>query len=245
MLQICRAFALSHATRSVQIFRSYGCNTLDPPVVPFLTPFLGEGSPTKIDYRKKGTLFLTSLLEDLERNHPGNHQVAKEGCKQLTSKSPEPPGSEDSTKPTRKSQTKQSLLQTEKAFCSQQPDTQCCQFSLCLGNNRKRKRRKKARTRIQALFPGNRESDSRPCGGPFSFWVPRKRCAGNPSPHKWDSPSLLWVTSQCCSFFLNFDTANPAPSNQRFVATVGMAQFDLLVFPFWSIFSRGAKRFTF
>ena len=28
-------------------------------------PFFGEGSPTKIDYRKKGTLILTSLLEDL------------------------------------------------------------------------------------------------------------------------------------------------------------------------------------
>ena len=27
--------------------------------------FLGEGAPTKIDYRKKGTLILTSLLEDL------------------------------------------------------------------------------------------------------------------------------------------------------------------------------------
>ena len=27
--------------------------------------FGGEGSPTKIDYRKKGTLILTSLLEDL------------------------------------------------------------------------------------------------------------------------------------------------------------------------------------
>ena len=27
-------------------------------------PFLGEGSPTKIDYIKKGTLILTSLLED-------------------------------------------------------------------------------------------------------------------------------------------------------------------------------------
>ena len=26
---------------------------------------LGEGSPTKINYRKKGTLILTSLLEDL------------------------------------------------------------------------------------------------------------------------------------------------------------------------------------
>ena len=31
-----------------------------------LLPFFGgEGSPTKIDYRKKGTLTLTSLLEDL------------------------------------------------------------------------------------------------------------------------------------------------------------------------------------
>ena len=28
-------------------------------------PFLGEASPTKIDYRKKHTLILTSLLEDL------------------------------------------------------------------------------------------------------------------------------------------------------------------------------------
>ena len=31
-----------------------------------LSPFLvGRGSPTKIDYRKKGTLILTTLLEDL------------------------------------------------------------------------------------------------------------------------------------------------------------------------------------
>ena len=29
-------------------------------------PFLGEGSPTEIGYRKKGTLLLTSLLEDLD-----------------------------------------------------------------------------------------------------------------------------------------------------------------------------------
>ena len=33
--------------------------------MPFLTPVLGEGSPTKIDYRQKGTLILSSLLEDL------------------------------------------------------------------------------------------------------------------------------------------------------------------------------------
>ena len=32
-------------------------------VVPFY-PFLGEGSPTTIDYRKRGTLILTSLLQD-------------------------------------------------------------------------------------------------------------------------------------------------------------------------------------
>ena len=37
---------------------------LGPPVVPFY-PFFGEGSPTKIDYRKKGSLILSSLLEDL------------------------------------------------------------------------------------------------------------------------------------------------------------------------------------
>ena len=39
---------------------------LGPPVVPFLTPFFGwEFSPTKINYRKQGTLIQTSLLEDL------------------------------------------------------------------------------------------------------------------------------------------------------------------------------------
>ena len=37
---------------------------LGPPVVPFY-PFLGEGSPTKTDYGKKGTLILTTLLEVL------------------------------------------------------------------------------------------------------------------------------------------------------------------------------------
>ena len=46
--------------------------TLGPPIVALL-PFLfwGEGSPTKIDYRKKlGSLLLTSLLEDLEKKCP-------------------------------------------------------------------------------------------------------------------------------------------------------------------------------
>ena len=37
---------------------------LGPPVVPF-QPFLGEGSPTIIDHRKKGTLIRTSPLKDL------------------------------------------------------------------------------------------------------------------------------------------------------------------------------------
>ena len=35
-----------------------------------LSPLLGEGSPTKIDYSKKATLILTSLLEDLEKGIP-------------------------------------------------------------------------------------------------------------------------------------------------------------------------------
>ena len=40
--------------------------SLGPPVVPFYQLFWGRfGSPTKIDYRKKGTLILTSLLVDL------------------------------------------------------------------------------------------------------------------------------------------------------------------------------------
>ena len=38
--------------------------------MPFLTPVLGEGSPTKIDYRKKGTLVLISLPEDLVHVEP-------------------------------------------------------------------------------------------------------------------------------------------------------------------------------
>ena len=33
--------------------------------MPFYQSFFGEGSPTKINYRKKGSLILTSLLEDL------------------------------------------------------------------------------------------------------------------------------------------------------------------------------------
>ena len=40
---------------------------LSPPVLPF-SPLFGEGSPTKIDYRKKGTLNLISLLENLVKH---------------------------------------------------------------------------------------------------------------------------------------------------------------------------------
>ena len=48
----------------MQLFQGNSNDFLGPSVVPFY-PFLGEGSPTKIDHRKKGTLILTSLLEDL------------------------------------------------------------------------------------------------------------------------------------------------------------------------------------
>ena len=44
--------------------KKWSATLLGPPVVPFY-PFCGEGSPTKIDYRKKGALILTSLPEDL------------------------------------------------------------------------------------------------------------------------------------------------------------------------------------
>ena len=50
-----------------------------------LPPFFGEGSPTKMDYKKTGTLILTSLLEDLggfafkvsfvNRTYVGRHQL--------------------------------------------------------------------------------------------------------------------------------------------------------------------------
>ena len=57
-------------------------------MVPFY-PFLGEGSPNKIDYRKKGTLILTSLLEDpvvyVQARHQsrsiGRFQLLSESCK--------------------------------------------------------------------------------------------------------------------------------------------------------------------
>ena len=42
------------------------------PVVPFTVSLLGEGSPTKVATEKKGTLILSSLLEDLAP-HPKIH----------------------------------------------------------------------------------------------------------------------------------------------------------------------------
>ena len=45
-----------------------------PPVVPFSTPFLGEASPTKLDYSKKGTHILSSLLEVVKERE---REVAK------------------------------------------------------------------------------------------------------------------------------------------------------------------------
>ena len=54
-----------------------GSGAQAPPVVfPFYRFFFGGGFPTKIDYRKKGTLISTSLLEDLglvRETERGNH----------------------------------------------------------------------------------------------------------------------------------------------------------------------------
>ena len=51
---------------------SLGCFSRSPSGA--LLPFFGEGSPTKIDYRKKGILILTSPLEDsIGYYHPVVH----------------------------------------------------------------------------------------------------------------------------------------------------------------------------
>ena len=55
---------------------------LGPPV-PFLTPWLEEGCPTKIDNRKKGTLILPSLLKDLA---VGDEKGSKRPCHSLSLK---------------------------------------------------------------------------------------------------------------------------------------------------------------
>ena len=48
-----------------------------------LCPFLGEGSAPKIDHRKKGTLILTSLLEDLGLLTCPNTQVFPPGLQEF------------------------------------------------------------------------------------------------------------------------------------------------------------------
>ena len=54
-----------HSLSEISGGRSIGVKyILGQPVVPFY-PFLGEGSLININYRKKGTLILTSPLEDL------------------------------------------------------------------------------------------------------------------------------------------------------------------------------------
>ena len=50
-----------HEPKQTELYSS----CLPRPLSSALLPFFGEGSPTKIDYRKKGSLILTSLLEDL------------------------------------------------------------------------------------------------------------------------------------------------------------------------------------
>ena len=57
----CRTRAQGQKAMSRSLFK--GNLHLGPPVVPFF-PFFGEGSLTKIDYRKKGTLILTSPLHN-------------------------------------------------------------------------------------------------------------------------------------------------------------------------------------
>ena len=51
--------------RSVDLQSGFVVVFLGPPPVVPVCPFWREVSPTKIDCRKKGTLILTSLLEDL------------------------------------------------------------------------------------------------------------------------------------------------------------------------------------
>ena len=62
------AMAFEFRGRALQLF-FVRLDQVPQQLVPFLTPFLvgRYGSPTKIDYRKKGTLILTSLLEDVAK----------------------------------------------------------------------------------------------------------------------------------------------------------------------------------
>ena len=56
---------LSSQTPSPELGCFLQAGQLGPPVVPFLTLFWGEGSPTKIDYRKSWYQLILSSLEDL------------------------------------------------------------------------------------------------------------------------------------------------------------------------------------
>ena len=56
---------LEMGKNSKKYFKKARLKLLSPPVVP-LYPFFGGGFPVKVDYRKKGSLILTSLLEDLD-----------------------------------------------------------------------------------------------------------------------------------------------------------------------------------
>ena len=51
--QNCSGKVCLHRKNVASIGEKSPCLTRSPRMVPFLTPFLGEGSPTKIDYRKK------------------------------------------------------------------------------------------------------------------------------------------------------------------------------------------------
>ena len=81
--QVC-LFAMQHLKASIAGFVStkwgrggvpfwFSFETITRQSGPSTVSFLG-GSPTKIDYRKKGTLILTSLLEDLDQELAGSQQ---------------------------------------------------------------------------------------------------------------------------------------------------------------------------
>ena len=68
-LIFCLGVGLAHESSSFEV-RIRGSwtvrlSTRSPSTVMPFYPFLGEGSPMKMDVRRKGTLILTSLLEDL------------------------------------------------------------------------------------------------------------------------------------------------------------------------------------
>ena len=66
------------------------CGVLGPPVVPFY-PFLGEGSPTNIDYRKKGTLISRSGPKPLGLRDRAPRAWRHSPVRQASTKSRSPP----------------------------------------------------------------------------------------------------------------------------------------------------------